>query len=120
MPIGVERGLLGKQEGDEFSLTVLPEQAYGLLLQDTVQRVPLKHLQTYGKPVVGDIAQVHTESVKKQVVIMKLGKFNADVDFNHPLAGKTLLFDIEVVSVRDATPEELSHGHAHGEGGHHH
>ena len=46
--------------------------------------------------------------------------FKADVDTNHPLAGKTLKFAVEIVSVRDATAEEIAHGHAHGEGGHHH
>jgi FKBP-type peptidyl-prolyl cis-trans isomerase SlyD len=54
------------------------------------------------------------------VTIVKVGKFSVDVDANHPLAGQTLNFDIEVVDVRAATEEELAHGHAHGVGGHHH
>jgi len=51
---------------------------------------------------------------------VKVGKFNADVDTNHPLAGRTLSFDIEVLEVRAASEEEIAHGHAHGAGGHHH
>jgi FKBP-type peptidyl-prolyl cis-trans isomerase SlyD len=51
---------------------------------------------------------------------VKAGRHSADVDTNHPLAGQTLVFDIEIMDIRAATPEELSHGHAHGPGGHHH
>jgi FKBP-type peptidyl-prolyl cis-trans isomerase SlyD len=52
--------------------------------------------------------------------VLKAGKFNIDVDTNHPLAGKTLSFDIEIIDTRAATSEEISHGHAHGIGGHQH
>ena len=54
---------------------------------------------------------------RHQVTIVKVGRFNADCDLNHPFAGKTLTFDVEVINVRQATAEELSHGHVHGEGG---
>jgi len=53
-------------------------------------------------------------------VVLKTGKFSADVDFNHPLAGKTLFYEVEVVSIREATMDEISHGHVHGRGGHQH
>jgi FKBP-type peptidyl-prolyl cis-trans isomerase SlyD len=66
------------------------------------------------------VAQVETDKGQRQVTVIKVGKFNADVDANHPLAGKTLSFNIEVIDVRDASEEEVSHGHAHGVGGHHH
>jgi FKBP-type peptidyl-prolyl cis-trans isomerase SlyD len=66
------------------------------------------------------IATVHTEKGQRQVSIVKVGKFMAKVDTNHPLAGQTLHFDIDVIDVRAATQEEISHGHAHGAGGHHH
>jgi FKBP-type peptidyl-prolyl cis-trans isomerase SlyD len=55
-----------------------------------------------------------------QAVVRKVGRFNVDVDANHPLAGKTLTFDVEVMDVRDATEEESTHGHVHGPGGVHH
>jgi FKBP-type peptidyl-prolyl cis-trans isomerase SlyD len=54
------------------------------------------------------------------VQVVKVGKFMVDVDLNHPLAGKTLNFDIEIMESRAATEEELQHGHVHGPGGHHH
>lgn len=120
IPIGVEKGLSGKTAGDKFTITVPPEEAYGVPIKNSVQRVPLKHLQCHGKPKVGNIAQVTTEQGPRQVVITKVGKFNADVDFNHPLAGKTLEFEIEVVNVREASADELQHSHAHGTGGHAH
>ncbi len=52
-----------------------------------------------------------------QATVVKVGRFNVDVDTNHPLAGQSLTFDVEVTDVRDATKEEMSHGHAHGKGG---
>ena len=120
IPVGVEKRIHGKKTGDKFVITVPPEEAYGLPMADSIQRVPLKHLQTHGKPKAGHIAQVQTNAGARQVIIKKVGKFNADVDFNHPLAGKTLEFEIEIVEVRDASSEELQHEHAHGAGGHQH
>ena len=120
IPLGVEEGLEGREAGEQFNLVVPPELAYGLKQENGLKRVPLKHLRCHGKPTVGHVAQVNTDAGPRQVIIRKLGKFNADVDFNHPLAGQTLEFDIEVIDVRDATDEELGHGHAHGPGGHHH
>ena len=66
------------------------------------------------------IAGVQTNHGMRQVRVLKVGKFNADVDANHPLAGQALGFAIEVLDVREATEEEISHGHVHGDGGHHH
>jgi FKBP-type peptidyl-prolyl cis-trans isomerase SlyD len=72
------------------------------------------------KPVPGTVAAVKTDKGVRNVVVAKVGKFNADVDFNHPLAGRTLYYEIEVVSVREASAEEIAHRHVHGPGGHHH
>ena len=83
-------------------------------------RIPLKNLVYAGKLEPGMIAGVQTNHGMRQVRVLKVGKFNADVDANHPLAGQSLGFHIEVVEVREATEEEISHGHVHGEGGHHH
>ena len=89
-----------------------------------MQRIPIKHLHNHeklkNKIKVGMTVQVNTQNGPWDAVVLKVGKFNVDIDSNHPLAGKTLTFALEVVDVRDATPEELSHGHAHGVGGHHH
>jgi FKBP-type peptidyl-prolyl cis-trans isomerase SlyD len=66
------------------------------------------------------IANVQTEQGARQVTVVKAGKFMVTVDTNHPFAGKTLTFDVEVLSVREATADEQAHGHAHGVGGHQH
>jgi len=116
----LEEQMLGKQAGEQLSVTLLPEQAYGERQENKEQRIPVKHLQGAKKWKKGMIATVHTEKGHRQVTVVKVGKFMVTVDFNHPFAGKTLKFDIEVVSVRSATMEEIAHGHAHGEGGHHH
>lgn len=117
---GLEKAMEGKAEGDTFSATVEPAEAYGERKDTPPQRIPLKHLQGAKKWRPGMMAWVETEQGRKQVSIVKVGKFNADCDLNHPLAGKSLTFDIEIIGVRPATAEEKSHGHAHGVGGHHH
>ena len=68
----------------------------------------------------GMVAVVNTEQGQRQVTVVKVGMFKAEVDNNHPLAGKTLSFEIDVIDVRAASAEEIEHGHAHGVGGHHH
>jgi FKBP-type peptidyl-prolyl cis-trans isomerase SlyD len=117
---GLEDALLGKSVGDKVSVTLPPEQAYGVVNPQLQQRIAIKHLKYTGKLKAGDIAWVETQEGPRQVTAVKVGKFMVDVDTNHPLAGKTLTFDIEVMSVRAATEDEIAHGHAHGEGGHHH
>ncbi|GAB4350832.1 MAG: peptidylprolyl isomerase [Gammaproteobacteria bacterium] len=117
---GLEAALEGRAEGESFSVSVPPEEGYGHRIEGSVQRIPVKHLQGARRWRPGMIAHVQTDQGMKQVQVVKVGKFMADVDTNHPLAGKTLIFDIEVVSVREATAEEVAHGHAHGAGGHHH
>jgi FKBP-type peptidyl-prolyl cis-trans isomerase SlyD len=114
---GVENALEGKGLGDKFSVTVAPEQAYGERQEEALQRVPVKHLQGAKRWQPGMVATVHTEQGQRQVTVVKVGKFMITVDINHPLAGKTLNFDIEVLNVRAASEEEISHGHVHGAGG---
>lgn len=117
---GLEKAFIGKSEGDVFSVTLLPKDAYGERSEDSKQRVPIKHLVGLKKPKVGQMVTVQTEQGQRQVTVEKVGRFNVDIDTNHPLAGKTLVFDIEILAVRDATEEEISHKHAHGIGGHNH
>jgi FKBP-type peptidyl-prolyl cis-trans isomerase SlyD len=117
---GLESAMLGKQAGDAVSVTLTPELAYGLRNPELQQRMSIKHLKFNGKLKAGDIAWVETQEGPRQVTVIKPGKFMAEVDTNHPLSGKTLTFDIEIMSVRVATEEEIAHGHAHGDGGHHH
>ena len=117
---GLEAAMPGKAVGESFSVTVPPEDGYGERIEGRTQRVSIKHLQGAKTWKPGMVAAVHTDQGVRQVVILKVGRFNADVDLNHPLAGKTLTFDVEIVGIREATAEELAHGHAHGDGGHHH
>jgi FKBP-type peptidyl-prolyl cis-trans isomerase SlyD len=116
---GLENEMLGKASGDKFTATVAPELAYGTHDPSAVQRVPLKHLASKGRLATGQIVAVNTNAGVRHARVLKVGHFNVDLDLNHPLAGKTLVFDVEIVEVRDATAEELEHGHAHGPGGAH-
>jgi FKBP-type peptidyl-prolyl cis-trans isomerase SlyD len=117
---GLESVMAGKAAGDVFTATVAPEEAYGLRDPNKGQRVPMKHLVFKGKLRAGAVVQLNTSEGVRPVTVTKVGRHSADIDTNHPLAGQTLSFDIEVMEVRAASPEELAHGHAHGPGGHHH
>jgi len=120
---GLENAMQGRGVGEEFNLSIPPEEGYGLRNDDAVQRVPCKHIYEYKKGKLfqpGQIVTVQTNQGQRQVMVLKAGKFNVDVDFNHPLAGATLYYEIKIEEVRPATAEELAHGHAHGPGGHHH
>jgi FKBP-type peptidyl-prolyl cis-trans isomerase SlyD len=117
---GLETAMNGHESGDIFSATVTPEEGYGLQEPDQVQRVPMKHLSFKGKLRPGATVQLNTKEGMRAVTVVKAGRHTADIDTNHPLAGQTLVFDIEVMETRSATAEELTHGHAHGPGGHHH
>lgn len=116
----LEAEFAGKNEGDQFQVTLTPEQAYGERNEAGVQRIPIKHLATKGKLQKGQAVKVNTDKGMRDVTIVKVGKFNVDVDTNHPLAGLTITFDVNVEQVRAAEEEELAHGHVHGVGGHHH
>jgi len=121
---GLEEAMAGKQAGDTFSITLEPEKAYGPRNEGATQRVSPKHVYNPQKKKIkfkpGMVIQLNTNNGPQDVVVIKAGLKSLDVDINHPLAGKTLTFDIEIVDVRDATDEEVSHGHAHGVGGHQH
>ncbi len=116
----IEQALEGKSKGDKLELTLAPKDAYGERREDAIQSVQVKHLQGAKKWQPGMMAVVQTEHGPRQVKIVKVGMFKADVDTNHPLAGKTLQFSFEILDVRAASEEEIAHGHAHGVGGHHH
>ena len=120
----LEDALESKSVGDKIEVTLTPDQAYGERKEGAVQRIPIKHLHNHAalknKLKPGSRVLVNTQHGPWEAVVLKVGKFNVDIDSNHPLAGKTLTFEIEVAGIRDATAEELAHGHAHGAGGHHH
>lgn len=120
----LEDSLNDKSVGDNISVTLAPEQAYGLRREGATQRIPIKHLHEYSalknKLKPGVLVRVNTPNGPWEALVLKVGKFNVDIDSNHPLAGKTLNFDIKIMDIRDATQDEVAHGHAHGVGGHHH
>jgi FKBP-type peptidyl-prolyl cis-trans isomerase SlyD len=117
---GLEKAMAGKTAGDRFEVTVAPAEAYGERNEKGVQRIPAKHFRNLGKLRVGQTVMLQTNQGQVQVTVVKVGRFNVDVDRNHPLAGQALTFDVEVTDVREATEEEITHGHAHGPGGVHH
>lgn len=117
---GLEAALEGKAAGDTLEVTLAPDQAYGERRDDLVQRMPMKHFKKVRKLKPGMRLQVPTETGPRVVVVVKVGRFMLDVDANHPMAGKTLTFKVEITDVREATMEEKHHGHAHGVGGHQH
>jgi len=110
----LEASMLNKEVGETYNITLPPEMAYGRLIQDNEMRVGLKNLHFEGKLEPGMTVPLMTKEGPRPVTVLKVGKFNADIDINHPLAGKTLTFDIEIVDVRDSTDEERQHGHVHG------
>jgi FKBP-type peptidyl-prolyl cis-trans isomerase SlyD len=117
---GLENEMDGRSIGDEFSVTIQPIDGYGVLQENAVQRVSIKHLANKGPLKKGMVVGINTSEGVRQARVVKAGRFNVDVDTNHPLAGRVLKFDVSIVSVRKATDEELEHGHAHGPGGHKH
>ena len=123
--LALEDALAGKQAGDSLSVTLPPEKAYGQRDDTALTRIPKKRLNL--KPAKlrpGEMVRIETAQGMRDATIVKVGKFNVDIDANHPLAGKTVTFeiDIDIEAVRDATQDELVHGHAHGMDGaaHHH
>ncbi len=117
---GVERALEGHQVGDRLSAVIAPEDGYGVRDENAIQRIPKKYFRDAEQLRPGMVTVIQTQQGQHQVTVVKVGSSVVDVDGNHPLAGMTLNFDMEVVAVREASAEELAHGHVHGPGGHHH
>ncbi len=117
---GLESALEGKSLGDQLNVTIAPEQAYGQHDPRMVQVVPRTAFQGAPTITAGMQFQGNTQSGPRVITVTKVEGDNITIDANHPLAGQTLTFDVKVVEIRDATAEELSHGHVHGAGGHQH
>src|SRR5688572_10562959 len=114
--IGMEEGLEGKAKGDKFNLKITPEKGYGEKDETLVQKVPKS---AFGGQDVKEGMRFSTNQ-GGVVTVTSVGMDSVTVDGNHPLAGVELNFAVEVMDVRNATEEEMSHGHVHGPGGHHH
>jgi FKBP-type peptidyl-prolyl cis-trans isomerase SlyD len=110
----------GKASGDAFKATIPPELAYGVRREDLVAPVQRKAFGSAAEVKPGMAFQANTPDGPRVVRVVSVEGDEVTIDANHELAGKTLVFDVKVVSVRPATPEESAHGHAHGPGGHHH
>ncbi len=113
---GLEEAMLGKQAGEQINVTISPEQAYGERREGLTQRIP-KKLFKNAKLTPGMQVVLPTEAGQRAMTILKVGMSVVDVDLNHPMAGKSLDFAVDVLEVRVASEEEIAHGHAHGEGG---
>ncbi|MCP8686662.1 FKBP-type peptidyl-prolyl cis-trans isomerase [Marinobacterium sedimentorum] len=117
---GLESALAGKIVGDKLDVTVEPERGYGERREDLVQDVERSNFVGVEEIEVGMQFLAQTPWGEQPVTVIAVADDSVQLDGNHPLAGETLNFSVEVVDVRQASEEELQHGHAHGEGGHHH
>tara|TARA_R110002124_G_scaffold147186_3_gene312430 strand:+ start:758 stop:1237 length:480 start_codon:yes stop_codon:yes gene_type:complete len=117
---GLEAALEGKATGDEFDVTIEPAEAYGDYNEEILQVMPKEAFQGVETIEPGMVFTAQTQKGPVQLAVTKIEGEEVTVDPNHPLAGKTLNFTGSVIEVRDATEEELAHGHVHGEGGHQH
>jgi FKBP-type peptidyl-prolyl cis-trans isomerase SlyD len=117
---GLEQAMEGRSAGDTFKVDVAPEQGYGKRHDGLIQKVPREAFQGVDTLEVGMQFQASGPQGAMSVTITAVDGDQVTVDGNHPLAGETLHFDIEVAAVRAASAEEMAHGHVHGEGGHQH
>lgn len=111
---GLEEALTGKTSGDKVAVVVPPEKGYGEFKEDLIQPIPKSEFKDTDELEVGMEFEVETENGPIIVAVTEVKDEDVIVDANHPLAGESLHFDVEVVEVRKATQEELDHGHAHG------
>lgn len=120
---GLERHLEGRAAGDKLNVTIPPADGYGEYDNALVEHVPRRALKGITNVKVGMQLRAqsdHEGHGGRTVTVTRVAGDMVTIDGNHPLAGKNLNFDVEVAAVREATAEELEHGHVHGPGGHHH
>ncbi len=113
---GLENELNGKSPGEALKVRVAPEDAYGVRDESMVQVMPRKVFQGVDKIETGMQFQAEGQGGAVMITVTKIDNDEITVDGNHPLAGEALTFDVEIAEVRDATTEELEHGHVHGSG----
>ena len=116
---GLEKAMEGREAGDSFKASVSAADAYGERRDGLSQRIPKKHFGGQ-KLEPGMQVVLNTNFGPRAVTVQKVGMSVVDVDLNHPMAGKDLHFDVDIVEVREASEEEIAHRHVHGDGGHHH
>jgi len=117
---GLEEALLGKEAGDKVNASIEPAKGYGERQEDMKQEVPKELFGGIDNIEEGMQFQSETDDGPVMVTVVSIGEEMITVDGNHPLAGVHLNFDVKIREVREASEEELEHGHVHGEGGHQH
>jgi FKBP-type peptidyl-prolyl cis-trans isomerase SlyD len=117
---GLEKAMEGKKAGDSFQVSVSPEEGYGLPDPAKIAVVSADQIEGGEDLEEGMQLEASNDQGEQIVVVSKIEGNNVTLDGNHPLAGMALHFDITIREVRAATAEEISHGHVHGPGGHHH
>ena len=117
---GLEQALEGRRAGDRFDVVVVPEEGYGPRHQQLIQVIPRDAFHGVESIEPGMQFEAQGGQGPQLVTVTHVDSVGVTVDGNHPLAGETLHFAIEVAGVRAASEEELQHGHVHGVGGHHH
>jgi FKBP-type peptidyl-prolyl cis-trans isomerase SlyD len=118
--VGLEKALEGKRDGDTLAVVIEPADGYGRRDEALIKRLPKRALQGSGEIKKGMQFQAQTEQGVRLFTVTALAGDMVTLDGNHPLADQRLHFEVKVVEVREATSEELEHGHVHGAGGHHH
>lgn len=117
---GLEKALVGRSTGDTLKVDVEPGEGYGARHEELVQTLPKSAFQGVPEVKQGMQFQANGPQGPILVTVAAVDGDNVTVDGNHPLAGQTLHFDVEVTDVREATEEERTHGHVHGAGGDEH
>ncbi len=117
---GLEKTLTGRSIGDTFKIEIAPEDGYGVRDNEMVQSVPRSAFEGVDDIEPGMQFQAQSPDGIQLVTVIDIDGDEVILDGNHPMAGITLHFDVEVTDIREATREELEHGHVHGAGGHHH
>ena len=126
LPEAFENNLLGLNEGDTFDFSISAEDAYGNVDPNAIIQLPKSIFQAEDQNA-DDILQIGNfipmtddQGNRMQGLVVSIEGETVTMDFNHPLAEKTLMFQGKIIKIREATPEEIAHGHVHGEGGVHH
>ncbi|MDC7235890.1 MAG: peptidylprolyl isomerase [Spirochaetales bacterium] len=118
---GLENELAGKKAGDKLTVTVEPKDGYGEHMPQLIQKLPRENFQGVETLEVG--MEFEATGANGHIMVVRIDEIEGDevtINGNHPLAGMTLEFEVGIADVREATAEEIEHGHVHGEQGHHH
>ena len=117
---GLFQAITGKKVGEKVSVVVKPQDGYGDKDDSMVKQVPIESFKGMDDMAVGVKVEAETDDGIQIATITEIREKEVTIDLNHPLAGVTLHFHVEITDIREATEEEVSHGHVHGPGGHHH